>query len=125
MAGAKKFFPKFDGDRASDPIWHCKTCEMIWRVNSITNMNKWVWNFLATLWGVAIDWFTNTNLQKLNTWDNIKKEFCEEFQILRDDNEIVNEIFNTKQKKNEIVWVFARRLKDLISKMENKLADGL
>lgn len=32
---------------------------------------------------------------------------------MRDDNEIVAEIFNTKQKKNETVQVFARRLKDL------------
>lgn len=42
---------------------------------------------------------------------------------MRDDNEIVAEIFNTKQRKNETVY--ARRLKDLINKMESKSADGL
>ena len=47
------------------------------------------------------------------------------FQLLRDDNKIVAEISNTKQGKNEIVRVYARKLKDLINKMENKPADGL
>ena len=124
MAGPKEKLPKFDGDEAADLIRHCKTCEMIWRANGVTDTNEWVRQFPATLRGVVIDWFTDTNPQKLNTWDDIK-EFCAKFQILGDDNEIVNEIFNTKQKKNETVWVFARRLKDLISKMENKPADGL
>ena len=44
---------------------------------------------------------------------------------MRDDNEIVAEIYNTKQGKNETVKVYVRKLKDLISKMENKSADGL
>ena len=44
---------------------------------------------------------------------------------MRDDNEIVAEIFNTKQGKNETVRVYASKLKDLINKMENKPADGL
>ena len=44
---------------------------------------------------------------------------------MRDDNKIVAEISNTKQGKNEIVRVYARKLKDLINKMENKLADRL
>ena len=52
--------------------------------------------FSTTLWSVAIDWFTSTDPQKLNSWNNIKKEFLAEFQLLRDDNEIVGEIFNTK-----------------------------
>ena len=64
--------------------------------DSITDMNEWVQQFSATLQGVAIDWFTDTDPQKLNSWDNIKKEFIAEFQLLRDDNEIVAEIFNTK-----------------------------
>ena len=61
----------------------------------------------------------------MDSWNNIQKEFLIEFQLLRDDNEIVAEIFNTKQKKNETIRVFTRRLKDLINKMENKPADGL
>ena len=44
---------------------------------------------------------------------------------MRDDNEIVAEIYNTKQGKNETVRVYAKKLKDLINKMENKSADGL
>ena len=120
MAGPKEKLPKFDGDGTTDPIQHCKTCETIWRANGITNANEWVRQFLATLRGVAIDWFTDTDPQKLN-----KKEFLAEFQLLRDDNEIVGEIFNTKQGKNETVRVYAKKLKDLISKMENKLAGRL
>ena len=45
--------------------------------------------------------------------------------MLRNDNEIVAEIYTTKQGKNETVRVYARKLKELISKMENKPADGL
>ena len=45
--------------------------------------------------------------------------------MLHDDNEIVGEIFNTKQGKNETVCVYARKLKDLINRMESKPADGL
>ena len=75
--------------------------------------------------GVAIDWFADIDPQKLNNWDNIKKEFITEFQLLCDNNEIVAEIYNTKQGKNEIVRVYVRKLKDLINKMENKPVDGL
>ncbi len=45
--------------------------------------------------------------------------------MLRDDNEIVAEIYTTKQGKNETVCVYARKLKELINKMESKLTDGL
>ncbi|MDF3675356.1 hypothetical protein [Enterobacter hormaechei] len=96
----------------------------IWRANGITDADEWARQFPATLRGVAIDWFTDADPQKLNSWDNIKV-FIAEFQLLRDDNEIVAEIFNTKQGKHETVRVYARRLKDLINKMESKPADGL
>ena len=125
MAGPKEKLPKFDGDEAVDPIRHCKTWETIWRANGVTDTNEWVRQFSTTLQGVAIDWFTGTDPQKLNSWDNIKKEFFVEFQLLHNDNEIVGEIFNTKQGKNETVRVFVRKLKDLINKMEDKPADGL
>ena len=45
--------------------------------------------------------------------------------MLRDDNEIVAETYTTKQGKNKTVRVCARKLKELINKMESKLADGL
>ena len=96
MAGPKEKLSKFDGNGMADPIRHCKTCEMIWRVNGITDTNEWVKQFPATLRGVTIDWFANTDPQKLNSWDNIKKEVIIEFQLFRDDNEIVAEIYNTK-----------------------------
>ena len=48
-----------------------------------------------------------------------------EFQLLRDNNEIVAEIYTTKQGKNEIVRVYAKKLKELINKMEHKPANGL
>ena len=67
MAGPKEKLPKFDGDGTADPIQHCKTCEMIWRENRITDANEWVRQFLATLRGVAIDWFMDTDPQKLNS----------------------------------------------------------
>ena len=96
MVRPKEKVQNFDGDGIADPIRHCKACETIWRANGITDTNEWVRQFSATLRGVAIDWFTDTDPQKLNNWDNIKKEFLAEFELLRDDNEIVGEIFNTK-----------------------------
>ena len=60
--------------------------------NGVTDADDWVRQFPATLLGVAIDWFSDTDPQKLNTWENVKKEFIAEFRLLRDDNEIVAEI---------------------------------
>lgn len=45
--------------------------------------------------------------------------------MLRDDNEIVAEIYSTKQQKNETIRTYARRLKELIGKMESQPVDGL
>lgn len=55
----------------------------------------------------------------------MKRAFQEEFKLLHDDNEIVVEIYNTKQGKSESVWAYNRSLKELLNKMENQLADGL
>ena len=74
---------------------------------------------------MAIDWYADIDSQKLSDWDSVKKEFTTEFQLLHDDNEIVAEIYNTKQGKHETVRVYARKLKNLIHKMENKPVDGL
>ncbi len=45
--------------------------------------------------------------------------------MLRDDNEIVAEIYNTKQGKNKTIFAYARRLKELVGKMESQPVDGL
>jgi hypothetical protein len=112
MVGPKEKLPKFYGDGTTDPIRHNKTCETIWRANGITDTNEWVRQFPATLRGVTIDWFADTNPQKSTSWDDVKKEFITEFQLLCDDNEIVAEIYNTKQGKNETVRVYARKLRE-------------
>lgn len=87
---------KFDGDDMTDPIKHYKICEIIWTENDITETNEWVRQFLATLRGVAIDWFADADPQKLTNWVGVKKEFIIKFQLLLDDNEIIAEIYNTK-----------------------------
>ena len=74
MTGPKEKLPKFNGDGTADPIKHCKTCETIWTANGVTDMDGWVRQFLATLRGVAIDWFANVDSRKLSTWAEIKKE---------------------------------------------------
>ena len=74
--------------------------------------------------GVAIDWFSDFDPQKLTSWPNVKKEFIAEFQPLRNNNEIVVEIYNTKQGKNETIYVYARRLKELVGKMESQPTEG-
>ena len=56
---------------------------------------------------------------------NVRKEFIAEFRLLRNGNEIVAEIYSTKQGKNETVWAYARRLIELVGKMESQPADGL
>ncbi len=112
MAGPKEKLSKFNGDEAADPIRHCKTCKTIWMVNGVTDQDDWVLQFRATLRGVAIDWFADADPQKLTTWLNVKKEFIIDFQLLRDDNELVAEIYSTKQGKNETTRVYAIRLKE-------------
>ena len=79
MVGPKEKLPKFDDDGTADPIQHCKTCETIWRENGIIDEDDWMRQFSATLRGVAIDWFTSTDPQNLNSWNNIRKEFLAEF----------------------------------------------
>ena len=103
MVGPKEKLPKFNGDGPTNPIRHCKTCETIWMANGVTDVDDQIRQFPATLRGVAIDWFSDTSPQKLNTWENVKKEFIAEFRLLRDHNEIVAEIYSTKQGKNETV----------------------
>ena len=125
MAGPKEKLPKFHGDGTADPVRHCKTCVTIWTANGVTDEDEWVRQFPATLRGVAIDWYSDMDPQKLTTWGDVKKEFIAEFRLLRDDNEIVAEIYSTKQGKNETVRAYARRLKELVGKMESRPADGL
>ena len=62
---------------------------------------------------------------KKNTWDNLHRAFEEEFILSRDDDEIVIEIYNTRQEKKESVKAYTIRLKELIGKLDNKSADGL
>ena len=72
-----------------------------------------------------MDWFTDIDPNKINSWQNLKKEFIAEFRLLRDDNEIVADIYSTKQGKNETVRGYARRLKELVGKMESAPVVGL
>ena len=81
--------------------------------------DEWVRQFPATLWGVAIDWYSDMDPQKLSTWADVKREFIADFRLLRDDNEIVAEIYSTKQGKNETVRAYVRWLKELVGKMES------
>jgi len=75
--------------------------------------------------GVAIDWYIELDQASRNTWEKLKKAFEEEFKLLRDDNEIVPEIYNTRQGKHENVRAYNRRLKELLVKLEKEPADGL
>lgn len=122
---SKQKLSKFTGDGKEDPVRHCQTCETIWTTNRVTDRDEWVQQFPATLRGVGIDWYSDTNKNKIGTWENLEKEFKAEFRLLQDDNEIVAEIYGTKQGAREIVCAYSRRLKELLGKMESQLADGL
>lgn len=80
--------------------------------------------FPTTLPGIAIDWYIDLNAKHKAGWADLKKAF-KEFKQLRDDIEIVVEIYNSKQGKNESICAYNRRLKELLNKMENQLANGL
>lgn len=69
------------------------------------------------LWGIAIDEFTQL--------DALKKAFEAKFKLMRDDNDIVAKIYNTKQGKNENEQDYNCRLKELQVKLENQPADGM
>lgn len=99
----KKKLPKFTGDGKEDPVRHCRTCETIWTANSVTDADEWLHQFPASLREVAVDWFSDTDKAKISTWDDLKKEFQAEFRLLWDDNEVVAEIYNCKQGKEDTV----------------------
>lgn len=113
------------GDGSEDPVRHCKTCVTIWEANGQDDRDYWLKAFLATLRGIAIDWYTDLDAQYKTSRNNLKKAFQEEFKLLCDDNEIVAEIYNTKQGKSGSVRAYNRRLRELLNKMENQSANGL
>lgn len=121
----KQELPRFFGDGADDPSRHCRTCVTIWEANGITDEDVWLKAFLATLRGIAIDWYTDLPSSARTTWKDMKKAFEEGFRLLRDDDEVMAEIYNTKQGKHENVRAFYRRLKELMGKMDKEPADGL
>lgn len=108
MAASKQKLPKFTGQTKEDPVRHCRTCETIWAANGVTDQDEWIRQFPATLREGAIDWYSDIDKTGLTTWDDVKKAFQIEFQLLRDDNEILAEIYNTKQAKNESVRAYGR-----------------
>ena len=121
----KQKLPKFIGDRKEGPIQHYHTCETIWTANSVTDANEWLQQFPATLWGVVVDWFFDVDKAKINTRDNLKKEFQVEFRLLWDDNEVVAEIYSCKKGKKETIRAYNQRLKDLLSRMGTQLTNEL
>lgn len=121
----KQKLPRFNGLGSEDPARHCKTCVTIWQANGEDDEDNWLKAFPATLRGIAIDWYTDLPITSKDTWKRLAKAFEEEFRLLRDDDEIVVEIYNTKQGKSETVRSYYRKLKELIGKMDNTPADGL
>lgn len=97
----------------------------MWEVNGQDDQDYQLKAFPATLWGISIDQYTNLENKHKAGWTELKKSFQEDFKLLRDDNKIVVEIYNTKQGKNENVWAYNHRIKELLNKMENRLANGL
>ena len=98
MAIDKQKLPRFTRDGSEDPTCHCKTCITIWQANREYNADVWLKAFPATLRGIIIDWYTTLEARKKNTWNNLCIAFGGEFRLLRDDDEIVTEIYNTRKK---------------------------
>lgn len=93
--------------------------------NEQEDEDHWLRAFSATLHGIAIDWFMNLLDGKKHSWKELRKTFEEEFKLLRDDKEIVAEIYKTKQGKAKIIRAYNQWLKELLNKMENQPTDGL
>lgn len=72
-----------------------------------------------------INWLPDIDRAKVATWSDLKKDFGIDFRLLRDDNEILAEIYNAKQVKNETVRRYGQRLKELVGKMESPPANDL
>ena len=121
MAIDKQKLPRFTRNVSEDPARHCKTCITIWQANRQNDVVEWLKAFPATLRGIAIDWYTDLEAGKKNTWNNIRIAFEEEFRLQRDEDEIVTEIYNTRQGKSECVKAYSRRMRELIGKLDNKL----
>ena len=93
--------------------------------NQAREWDYWLKAFLTTLQGMVIDWYTKILATQRTTWNNLKGAYEAEFRLLQEDNEIVDEIYNTHQGKNEITRAYQHRPKELIAKMENEPTDGL
>ena len=96
MAIDKQKLPRFIGDSLEGPARHYKTCITIWQTKGQNDAVEWLKAFLATLRGIAIDWYMDLEAGKKNTRNNIRTTFEEEFRLLRDDDEIVTKIYNTR-----------------------------
>lgn len=107
------------------PVWHCKTSIMIWEVNGQDDHDYLLKAFPTTLWGIAIDWYTDLDVKDKAGWSELNEAFEEEFRLLRDDNKILAEICYTQWGKNESVRAYNQRLKKLLNKMEHEPVDGL
>lgn len=73
-------------------------CIIIWQANGENNANEWLKAFPATLWSIVIDGYTDLEVGKKATWKYLHIAFEEEFKCLRNDDEIVTEIYNTRKK---------------------------
>ena len=114
----KQKLPKFMADGKEDHVQASKMCEMIWIANGVIEQDDWIKKFLATLWGVVINQFSNIAKMKMATWEDLK-EYQIKFWLLKDDNEIMAEIYNTKQEKDKTIQGYGQWLKGLLVKMES------
>lgn len=74
-------------------------CKTILLANNQLDKDYWLRAFPTTLQGIAIDWFSKLEDKHIESWDSLKNR--RKFKLPRDNNEIVAEIYNTKQGKHE------------------------
>ena len=101
--------PKFYGTKDEDPSRHMK--RFIERVISslITNHGYWLVWFPTTLEGEAYEWYRDHNEGHFQTWDQLQREFLNEFRPEVGQSMAFRALVNMRQGRDEGISAYIRR----------------
>ena len=101
--------PTFYGTKNEDPSRHIE--RFIERVISflITNQGYWLVWFSTTLEGDAYEWYRDHNEGHFQTWDQLQREFLNEFRPEVDRNMVFKVLMNMRQWREEENSAYIRR----------------
>ncbi|KAK2975456.1 hypothetical protein RJ640_007802 [Escallonia rubra] len=113
-------FQQFDGK--GNPRQHIahfiETCN-----DARTEGDLLVKQFIRSLKGNAFDWYTNLELESIDCWEEMEREFQNRFYITRRSVSMM-ELTNTKQRKEEPVVNYINRWRALSLDCKERLFDA-